>query len=498
MSVNPIPSQNEYKPFSHKVVAFVSDPLVQFVAFSILCVVVTAVAAPFTAAVITGGVIAVIGAVTLLGAYVYSRSLAEEDEETPTSTNTATANLPAEMSAGEEDDLESVASESSLDEETETESSSNRSKAETSEDSTAFYSGREEFSRSSSATSSDAPYYSAREGFLSHSSEDTFHSVSEEFADQAHLGTDSSSETSDDGSTAKFPTDAPHVIKAGIMNIRDGGKFGNSCWLNSTLKFIASTDYYDSMLNGNEPELRTALRSVVETLRAEDEILDTDLYLDLQDKIGKQMPEFKVDGSQRDAQEFLMSLTEQLGWIPPEKVTAVQYSDDTAEQTASENDAVVMVQAPRSNEFDLAKILLDPKTHKSEIVGGFQEEQIRTVFTSLPEHLMVYLKIEDVDTEIAPKILADKKEIVLYESYFDEDGLPAVKKKVTYSVESAIQHRGSDKSGHYTCLIRNEDALELHDDTEIRKNVQLEEFDVVGYLIHLKKIDEEMINDSSS
>lgn len=516
MSVNPVPSQNEYKPFLHKVEAFVTDPVVSSVAFAILCVGITAVFAPISATIITGGIIAVIGATILLGYYVSSRVEDREEADTATQVEQTQAKQ-SEESLGTEDNVEPVENKAHF------EKDDNPLRR----DSTSIYSGGGEFSRSSSPTSSETSFHEARERFSNDSSEESFHSANEEFEPPAtrrmaeeFQGTDSSSEASDDENLnissermdeliekfaevkkhKKFilpPVNVPYKINVGIENIRKDGKFGNSCWLNSTLNFIAATNYYDSMLTGDETELRIALRRVVEALRSsQGGTLDRNLYLDLQDKIASQMPKFAINGEQRDAQEFLATLVEKLSWSPAYKVNMVQYSIDTAEQNELKDDTgILTVQVPQGGEFDLADVLFQEQTRETNSVGGIQKETIKNVITALPEHLMIHLNTasENLTPEYMPRLFTRNGAIVLYESYFNEDGLPVVSKKATYTIESSIMHHGSARSGHYTCYLRNGKSLELHNDAVIHKDVQPEEFGVSGCFIHLRKVDEEII-----
>lgn len=70
---------------------------------------------------------------------------------------------------------------------------------------------------------------------------------------------------------ATLPSVPHHGIKVGLPNITDKGGFGNTCWLNSILKFISTGTEFDSMLiqkiSPNAREAQAHFRDIISTLR---------------------------------------------------------------------------------------------------------------------------------------------------------------------------------------------------------------------------------------
>ena len=167
-----------------------------------------------------------------------------------------------------------------------------------------------------------------------------------------------------------------HGIKVGLPNIQGRFLFGNTCWLNSTLKFISCTTHYDSMLSGPVPEnkklLQIKLRMIVNKLREGKEI-NKDEYLSLLKEIKSSIGKFKKLGVQEDATEFLQNLTEALNWPPLDKksenfpmfATAYYSQNPSYVKYGGENEFAERIDigvpyGTQEEELDLSKLIDEP------------------------------------------------------------------------------------------------------------------------------------------
>lgn len=135
-------------------------------------------------------------------------------------------------------------------------------------------------------------------------------------------------------------------IKVGLPNIDDKGGFGNTCWLNSILKFVSSGTEFDSMLTQKIPpeaiNAQTQFRNIVSTLRTGitpdgqfvksipekmyKKFLRSLKELRKPDKNEPIIPRYQGVGSQQDASEFLQAFGKAFEWQPFIDSNAVQNS----------------------------------------------------------------------------------------------------------------------------------------------------------------------------
>ncbi|NGX54228.1 MAG: hypothetical protein K1000chlam4_00953 [Chlamydiae bacterium] len=334
------------------------------------------------------------------------------------------------------------------------------------------------------------------------------------------------------------PPSVPDHIAIELPNL------GNTCWLNSTLKFIASTDYYDRMLfepppNGKK-ELQWLLNTVIRAIRegAEDQTLSRGIYLKLLHQIRKHVPECKGAGYQQlDAVDFLRYLPKTLGWTPldpakrPEMIEGGAYPQ-TAERYVAreEKEEHIKFGCIEPNIQTLLEVTMKPRVPLINLalrVRARTEVEIRpdkigdnlvgehdtsvacdnytrtTVFTHLPNTMVLYLKRFIVDEDgyrikISSPILTQDHLVsfVKYETERDEDGNIVAftrKKRVDYQIAASISHFGSELGeGHFVCYNREGDEAYRHSDREI---IPINNPDLVGvfngYIIRLEKVGEE-------
>lgn len=296
-----------------------------------------------------------------------------------------------------------------------------------------------------------------------------------------------------------------YEIKMGIPNI------GNSCWLNSSLKFIATTDYFDSMLtttsNEEHDTLRQALHNVVMKLRhGSKDRLSQKIYQKLTDEIKKHIPVHSLDGTQKDPVEFIHSLINLLKWNPEKEKFQAQYV------YKSHNERKV-AEFPENWYYHVSFLSSDQETPDASLHGLVTREDLvflrtdieeeagyvrSSHFSKLPDHLFVLLNRGVWDqngnsVKIQTLLRTENGIIKLAEEKTDGDKtIPT--KLVSYKIESAIVHDwGCVNYGHYVCHTRSDDKLVRHSDTHLTE-VTEEHFGVSGYLLHLKKCDEEILN----
>lgn len=288
---------------------------------------------------------------------------------------------------------------------------------------------------------------------------------------------------------------------------------GNTCWLNATLKFIASTDCFDSMFderNENEPrELRIALRNVIEALRVNStDVLEMDLYMALQTEISKsiRLPDVEeiFNGEQRDATEFLIKLVQLLS---PNRDTMIEqfiiYKAENPEFKRASSPVEptwhLTINLDESNaETELNTLI----TRSSEVLTKADNTQTLVTFKrshhlgKLPDHLMLSLARFDNDQNkiTTPLHLDEAKLIKLVENELDNNNRLVPKKYVWYKVQASIVHHGVDAYGHYTCNIREDETFFTHSD-ESTPSPMIREYNCEdGYFFHLVKVNEQVIN----
>lgn len=135
---------------------------------------------------------------------------------------------------------------------------------------------------------------------------------------------------------ATLPSVPNNGVKVGLPNITDKGGFGNTCWLNSILKFISTGTEFDSMLiqkiSPNAKEAQTRFREIIATLRTGKtptgetvqtvpekmykEFLKSLKDLKKPDKNESIIPKGQGIGHQQDACEYLQAFGKAFEWQP--------------------------------------------------------------------------------------------------------------------------------------------------------------------------------------
>ncbi len=334
-------------------------------------------------------------------------------------------------------------------------------------------------------------------------------------------------------------------IQVGLKN------FGNSCWLNATLKFIASTTYYDEMLGGDPPKgverLHGFLKDMIFHLRTGEQVPETS-YLAFMRELRKATQKFEK-GQQHDAVEFLEILCEQLKWAPTvildEEAMRLLNDSKKYPRTASE-----YVHAPRvghesedalpsgwgkkvfhensrwvievnislqSTALDISQQLekpelvsvqldrltdIEPASDKVDNVS-FPFEVIAH-FTCLPDVVMIHLKRFHQDGNVERRIDApielEENEFITLNRYEIESKIIGgvsmqemkLKERCRYRIGAAICHIGgsSTEHGHYVCEERPAESGNLirHDDSKVHNDIKVDNFGRQGYLLRLNKV----------
>jgi preprotein translocase subunit SecA len=313
--------------------------------------------------------------------------------------------------------------------------------------------------------------------------------------------------------------------------------FRLTCWLNSVLKFIGCTPYYDAMLVDAPPQgkekLQGFLREVIICLRTGKEVSDG-LLKALIREINKAIPNLRI-GQQQDAPELLIQLTNQLLWKPsnvkPGAVAVLEAFHKEGNyprlgMTYEPLSAIpvgwrklgqlenfqthVDITIPASfkgNMLDLGELIKDrgvrqlrlDRVHAS-VVGAAAEMNFTatTHFVCLPKTIMVYIKrfldVDGVKKRVAAPLELDQDQLICLTEYTPttemvENQLRVVdmnfSKTRYYRIGAAVIQTGEMNTGHYTCMERavNGTVLE-HNDSEV--NVKREPtYGQEGYFLRL-------------
>ncbi|NGX55451.1 MAG: hypothetical protein KR126chlam2_01086 [Chlamydiae bacterium] len=289
-----------------------------------------------------------------------------------------------------------------------------------------------------------------------------------------------------------------------------------TCWLNATLKFIASTNYYDTMLTQPPPEgmedLQRLLHSVVGAIRTDTihQQLKKSTYNELVAQISQQVHGYESAGKQElDAIEFLINLCSCLNWAPLDKKNGKTLAEggvypqlarrfnpkaDHVKYGSIESNIQTLVTVTLKlgeNPIKLVKRIRAQETVETrpDAVGEKKVEEDdesvdnvsftkTTFFTHLPDTLVLYLKRTAADEHGRPikiihPIQTDENGFLSFREYETElDGNGNIvgfthKRRVYYRIAASISHSGSDSSGHYACSIGNKDKAFTHSDGSI-------------------------------
>lgn len=312
-----------------------------------------------------------------------------------------------------------------------------------------------------------------------------------------------------------FPNDG---IKIGLSN------YGNTCWLNSILKFISSTSLYDQMLTEKivTPlgKFQALIREIVTFLRTGKDVPEKYMRA-LLNEIQTHAPRF-ILGLQQDAPELLFEFTKLLNWTLPSNSelllrTGLLYKPTTTLpkggnkfgtiNTAATNLEVTIPPNYSGKELDLALLIRDEGSCMSALDQSEADVKanadkfnfVRTThLLNLPRTIVIYLKRFSWDAKSnakklpLPLKLNTNHQIVLtkHEPVLQNSHVVSMKEVETasYRIGSAVIHKGDPDSGHYVCMIRNPNgSLTEHDDTKIISRLD-SSFGSEGYLLRLDRV----------
>lgn len=311
--------------------------------------------------------------------------------------------------------------------------------------------------------------------------------------------------------------------------------FGNTCWLNSIVKFIACTNFYDEMLSQpvQYKRLQGFLREIVISLRTGKGIADI-FFKAFLNELRKLMPQIPI-GRQNDAPEFLIQLTRLLQWKP---VLANQLETETYNKleiypqlgmtyqatthlpegwtkfpTVNNFCTEVMVTIPEdfNGDLDLATLIMErgrrmirPDKLNQNTPGTQNEMEFMstTHFITLPSLMMVYIKrfISDKSGQNRKKLnnlmALDRNQQIGFRRfdvvYQQIAGKPVPQQFVQremcyYRIGAAVEHLGELGGGHYICWERAANGAHIKHDDHVITESQTPNY-VAGYFLRLDRI----------
>lgn len=328
------------------------------------------------------------------------------------------------------------------------------------------------------------------------------------------------------------PLIAPPVngIKVGLRNL------GNTCWLNTVIKFIACTPFYDDMLINEPPatrkKLQGLLREIIISLRENKDI--PDLYFSaFLNELRKAFPTFEI-GRQHDAPDFLRRLTQELLWNP---LHASATEVEGIHKTKLFPRYVLTFQPlaalppgygknPMIHNF-VTQIEIYPEATSSSLNLSelFTKESIRKVrpekilatapnasaenvdfrashhFINLPKVMMIYIRrfksddsLGQFSDKINTPIRLDNNQLIgftnneLIKQNNNVSLLPG--KQSFYRIGAAMVHEGNLGGGHYFCMERTTNGGYFeHSDLRVSECSE-SNFGTLGYFIRLDLVEE--------
>lgn len=125
----------------------------------------------------------------------------------------------------------------------------------------------------------------------------------------------------------QLPPPPANGIRVGLTNL------ANTCWLNSALKYMAASDFWDSILNAppetireEHRELQQLLKEFIYNLRTQEGYIGINDCKKLEKKVNKLMQDDPMVGGQMDSPEFFVSLQNALEY-PPREVNDPDYQN---------------------------------------------------------------------------------------------------------------------------------------------------------------------------
>jgi uncharacterized UBP type Zn finger protein len=323
----------------------------------------------------------------------------------------------------------------------------------------------------------------------------------------------------------KEPRKQPQPVKSVVSISKGLPNIGNTCWLNSIIKLLFTTDQYDSLLsieglNPNDPTipLREVLSYIVGSLRnGDEEELDgwmhailieleglKDRFIEIPENIGAPL--------QRDAGEMLLMFLNVLNYKPsagqklpqevyyyePMRAEDQKYAKPGSQRTL--DFPCLTVQIPSEirpeetvNMSDILNGKVEDKENTPIIIDPEKDENIRAplhkykFLMDLPEHLLITvnrnryvnnagaLTLEKLKNPIEWTVDGKGNAIISlkeYEPIKDRNGKIQTAVEVRthfYAVEGFISHLGESQGGHYVAYEKEqgvEGFIEHNDDKQ--------------------------------
>lgn len=282
-------------------------------------------------------------------------------------------------------------------------------------------------------------------------------------------------------------------VTVGINNL------GNTCWLNSCLKFLATNNSFDSILDCSDADirllaggedvekrilLRDHLKFIVNTLRDTSphrrKFLDPIYVSSLVELMHSQNADFGY--TQCDAVEALDFFMQIFGFPhpnnpnqQPQLVTA--YHNYEGLLRNSEREALPIITANAANpdifdedrKIDLDKCITSPPGMVDRIsADGIPGEFLmRRGLTNAPDNLTVHVgRRIGLIKNLSPVKMDDDLRVGI-SVYREEQGQLVVNEEARYEIAGAIMHEGSGKGGHYTFIEKKGNKFFYHNDSRI-------------------------------
>lgn len=328
----------------------------------------------------------------------------------------------------------------------------------------------------------------------------------------------------------QIPIPPQDGLKIGLKN------FGQTCGINSIIKFIACTTFYDQMLVDPVPadreKLQGLLRMIVFSLRNGTAISDN-LLLAFLYEVNHTLQGIQI-GAQNDAPEFLFQLIQNLQWKPAHltdaeaiKVhkkgmfprqgisykTAEQIPDGWGKYGSVEKNVLTQLDITIP-EYYAGKILDLPTLIKDIGVRNLRPDKLiataqgaakevkftaTTHLLNLPPTIMIYVKrfLSDANGANRKKIDSAIK--------LENDSIPFTRHQATiqtinnslcitkitqaetryYRIGAAVVHMGTTDNGHYVCLERASNGALIEHNDEITRATSPNDFGSLGYFLRL-------------
>lgn len=285
---------------------------------------------------------------------------------------------------------------------------------------------------------------------------------------------------------------------------------GNTCWLNSFLKLLATDDLFDAALTCTDADIQNIVLADY-LVAEEDQAVEIENRIRLRDHlkfiVHTLRDETPLDRKYIDPKyvaslvEILHSFNAELGYTQCDAVEVLDLVVALFDFPARVNDqqipalttayhnpllqrpsstlssAVVTVSAANpavydQHHIDFNKCLNDPQVENYNLesdtgVRGDFEQRVR--LTNAPDKLTIHVVRNDGRGKITAPIKMDDQLCVKIKSYVDAGNQFDERQEHTYEIVGAILHNGSSRSGHYTFIEKKGDTFLFHNDSKLNE-----------------------------